>query len=333
MPDTPEPTDPADPPGQVPEPAAAQAEAPQAPVPEAVQPAAPQDPAPDAARSAAPESLEAPAALAEAPRQESASRTEMAPAEVGARLGELFPALFTPGQPRPIKLRIQQDIHARAPQVFTRKALSIFFHRYTTSTAYLRALASATERFDLDGAPAGELAAEHREAAATELARRKELHDARRAAEREARRQAEAAQRRQAPPQAPPQAPAKDGGDRPPRAPRPDRNAGPRRDGPARPRPEGAARPPRRDRPPPRPERRERPPPAAQAAPEAAPPLPTDEGQRERAMLLRAWESSPLTKANFLVLKRMSEADFDARIAQAIAERGQRGPARAKPSA
>lgn len=47
---------------------------------------------------------------------------------------------------------------------------------------------------------------------------------------------------------------------------------------------------------------------------------PVDPAQRERAMLLRQFESSPLTKANFCVLKRISEAELDAQLAQARAE-------------
>ena len=56
--------------------------------------------------------------------------------------------------------------------------------------------------------------------------------------------------------------------------------------------------------------------------PAPAPPTLTDPAQRERAMLLRAFESSPLSKANFCVLKRMKEAELDALLAQARAERG-----------
>ena len=37
-------------------------------------------------------------------------------------------------------------------------------------------------------------------------------------------------------------------------------------------------------------------------------------------MLLRQFESSPLTKANFCVLKRITEAELDAQLAQARAE-------------
>ena len=73
----------------------------------------------------------------------------------------------------------------------------------------------------------------------------------------------------------------------------------------------------------PRPEHHERREPRATEAP-----LPVDPAQRERALLLRAWESSPLTKSNFCVLKRISEADLDAQLAQARDERGGARPNR-----
>ena len=118
---------------------------------------------------------------------------ELSPTACAAQLGARFPALFGPGVALPLKLRIQADIQQRAPGVFTRKTLSIFLHRHTTSNAYLKALARATQRFDLDGAPAGELADEHRQAAVAELERRRGVHLQRReaqvAAERDARRE------------------------------------------------------------------------------------------------------------------------------------------------
>ena len=122
---------------------------------------------------------------------------DLAPADCAARLAELFPAVFGPGAARPLKLRIQADIQQRAPGVFTRKALSIFLHRHTTSNAYLRALVAAAARSDLDGNDAGEVSDEHREAARVELERRRAIHDARRAAEQAARRQARDAEREQ----------------------------------------------------------------------------------------------------------------------------------------
>ena len=116
---------------------------------------------------------------------------DLPPAECGARLAALFPALFSPGAAKPLKLRIQADIQQRAPGIFTKKSLSVFLHRYTTSTAYLRSMVAAPHRTDLDGAPSGELADEHRQAASAELERRSKLHEERRAAEREVQRKAE----------------------------------------------------------------------------------------------------------------------------------------------
>jgi sRNA-binding protein len=177
---------------------------------------------------------------------------ELSPAACAARLAELFPALFGPGGPRPLKLRIQADIQQRAPGQFTKKTLSIFLHRYTTGTPYLIALTKAATRFDLDGKPAGELAAEHREAAVAELARRRSVHEARRAAENAARREAETQARQQHAEQA--------------------------------------------------------------------------EARRERAALLRAFETTTLTPANFCALKGIAEADLQAALAQARQERAERPP-------
>lgn len=55
---------------------------------------------------------------------------------------------------------------------------------------------------------------------------------------------------------------------------------------------------------------------------EPAATLPVDPAQRERALLLRAFEASPLSKANFCALKRITPAALDAALAQAQAERG-----------
>jgi hypothetical protein len=72
------------------------------------------------------------------------------------------------------------------------------------------------------------------------------------------------------------------------------------------------------------PTRRDTRPPAPHAEPErrAGTPLPADPAQRERALLLRAFESSPLSKANFCALKRISETELDAQLARAREERG-----------
>lgn len=242
----------------------------------------------------------------------------MTPAQCGEQLAARFPALFGPEGPRkPIKLRIQADLQARAPGVFTKRVLGLFLSRYTTSTAYLKGLSTAATRFDLDGQPAGEIAEEHRSAATAELARRKAIVDERRAAERAAARAAQG-------PRAERPAGAAPTGDRPPRPDHPPR--GPRPDRPARgPRPEGQAR---RERPPqdtrpPRPPRPDRGPRSDQRPPlpDTTPREPEDPARRDRALLLRQFESSPLTKANFCVLRRISEAELDAQLALARAER------------
>ncbi|MEO8278356.1 MAG: ProQ/FinO family protein [Ideonella sp.] len=168
-----------------------------------------------------------------------------------ARLAELFPAVFSAGVAKPLKLRIQADIQQRAPGVFTRKALSNFLHRQTTSTAYLRALANGEMRVDLDGVSAGEISDEHRQAAASELDRRRGLHAARRATERDAQR----ATFREAQQQA----------------------------------------------------MREH---AAQS-----------DARRERAGLLRAFESTTLTLTNFCALKSIAPADLEATLALARQDR------------
>src|SRR5207237_486491 len=133
------------------------------------------------------------------------------------------------GKALPIKLRIQADIQQRVPGVFSRRSLSLFLHRHTTSTPYIKALLASALRFDLDGKPAGEIAPEHREAAQVELDRRRALTEARRDAGREAARQAQ----RQPAGSTPAPEPGAEG--RPAaRPPRPPRREPPRR------RPEGA---------------------------------------------------------------------------------------------
>ncbi len=121
---------------------------------------------------------------------------ELSPAACASRLADLFPALFAGSTPLPLKLRIQVDIQQRAPGTFTKKSLSVFLHRHTTNTAYLRAVANAPQRIDLDGQPAGDIADEHRQAAVAELERRRALHEARRVAERDAQRSANEEARR-----------------------------------------------------------------------------------------------------------------------------------------
>lgn len=92
--------------------------------------------------------------------------------QTGPHLRQLFPALFG-RDPKPLKLRIQQDIQERAPGVFSKQALSAFLRRHTGSTSYLIGVSKAKHRFDLDGAVASELSEEHRGIAVQELERRR----------------------------------------------------------------------------------------------------------------------------------------------------------------
>ncbi len=115
--------------------------------------------------------------------------SEMTPAECGQKLKELFPALFGADKPLPLKLRIQADIQERAPGVFTKAVLSAFLRRHTGSYAYLIGLTKATQRFDLDGQPAGDLTDEHRQAASDELKRRRSVKEAQREEQEQAIRQ------------------------------------------------------------------------------------------------------------------------------------------------
>lgn len=145
-------------------------------------------PADQAADTPASEAVPAAAPSADGASAPAQAQQPESPAATAARLAELFPALFK-GQPKPLKLRIQVDIQERAPGVFSKQALSAFFRRYTGATSYLIAVSKATQRFDLDGNPAGELTDEHRKVAADELVRRRANANAKREAEQAERRQ------------------------------------------------------------------------------------------------------------------------------------------------
>ncbi|MGL6112726.1 MAG: ProQ/FINO family protein [Rubrivivax sp.] len=104
----------------------------------------------------------------------------LTPEACAEQLKQRFPALFG-GAPKPLKLHIQADLRERAPGVFSKAVLSAFLRRHTGRTGYLIALTRAKHRFDLDGAPAGEISAEHLQAALDELARRRGVSEAREA--------------------------------------------------------------------------------------------------------------------------------------------------------
>lgn len=314
------------------------------------------DPTPYATLGTPTEALPAAPAAAGAPTP----RPEPSLADTARLLAEHFPALFSAGATKPIKLRIQADINRRAPGVFTKKALSVFLQRHTTRTAYLRALvAEGATRIDLDGQPVGEIAAEHRDAAGVELERRRAIVEAMKHAEREAARasrhdarplrasrtplpsqQAEVSQssseatgERPATRGARPVHPGtSDRRDRSPMSPQPGQAQRPPRPGVqqerGRPGATGTGAPPRPRKP--RPEQKKSVG-AHEHEPVNAPTLPLTSEQaaeakarHQRALLLRSFEESPLSKANFGALKGLSEGALDALLTVARQERGSR---------
>ncbi len=315
-------------------------------------------PTPDATLGTPSEAAPAGPAAAVAPP----SRSETGVADTARLLAKHFPALFGAGVIKPIKLRIQADIDQRAPGVFTRKALSIFLQRHTTGTAYLRALvAEGATRVDLDGQPVGEIAAEHRDAAGVELERRRAVVKAKRQAGRAAASASRHDARPLRPPGPPDLSkPAEDSqsasqatGERPAtrgarvvppgtsdRSDRSGRPAHPgqalRRSrppqhgvqrGPGRPDDPGSGAPRRPHKP--LPERRlagahEQEPTNAPALPPSPAQAAEAEARHQRALLLRSFEQSPLSKANFGALKGLSESALDALLTLARQERGSR---------
>jgi len=101
---------------------------------------------------------------------------------------------------RPLALGIHKAIIERMPDVDTAQ-LRLAMRMHTASTRYLKALLATSERFDLDGKPAGEVTAEQREVASTTLRERfKKVADRRKAEEqalKAARQEQEAQQKRQ----------------------------------------------------------------------------------------------------------------------------------------
>ncbi|MFM2329975.1 MAG: hypothetical protein RLZZ494_2078 [Pseudomonadota bacterium] len=315
---------------------------------------------------AAEEATAAPQAAPESVAEAAPVVPGLSPADCARELKQLFPALFD-GAPKPLKLRIQADIQTRTQNRFSKKLLSVVLSRHTGATGYLVALTKATHRFDLDGQPVDTVTDEHRQVAQAELDRRRAITAERRAAERAAQKPAgapgegaaEAVEAR------PPRGERPARGNRPAGAERSERGPrGPRRPegasagGAAR----GERRGPRDGQQ--RPARGERPARPA-GAPEAASAPLTPEQQaeraarqaarnaernaerearkaaapaaagaedtperRQRATLLRDFERTTLTAANFCALKGLSLASLEEQLAMARKESGDGGGAR-----
>lgn len=96
----------------------------------------------------------------------------------------------------PLAIGIDKTLLARTPGL-EKKVLRIALSLHTHSTRYLRAMAKATQRFDLDGNAVAEVATEHREHAATLLRERLKQQAEARRAEQKAAQAAEAERLRQ----------------------------------------------------------------------------------------------------------------------------------------
>lgn len=94
----------------------------------------------------------------------------------------------------PLAIGIDKQVIARLPEV-DRKTLRIALGLHTNSTRYLKAMAKATVRVDLDGNPAGEVPEAHRAHADESLRERFKKEAEQRKAQRQAAREAEEAER------------------------------------------------------------------------------------------------------------------------------------------
>lgn len=72
---------------------------------------------------------------------------------------------------KPLALKIDTSILERYPDL-DRKSLRIALRMHTASTKYLKSVERGSERFDLDGKPAGEVTEEQRQHAASTLKER-----------------------------------------------------------------------------------------------------------------------------------------------------------------
>jgi ProP effector len=88
------------------------------------------------------------------------------------RLAQFHPQLFG-ARFLPLKLGIFQDLMAAHPEAFTKEELKAALGTHARSTRYLEAVASGTQRHDLDGAPVEDIAPEHVHHAIMEVFRRR----------------------------------------------------------------------------------------------------------------------------------------------------------------
>jgi ProP effector len=88
------------------------------------------------------------------------------------RLAHFHPQLFG-ARFLPLKLGIFQDLMAAHPEAFTKEELKAALGVHARSTRYLEAVASGTQRHDLDGTAVEDIAPEHVHHAIMEVFRRR----------------------------------------------------------------------------------------------------------------------------------------------------------------
>ncbi|MDR1890537.1 MAG: ProQ/FinO family protein [Zoogloeaceae bacterium] len=132
-------------------------------------------------------------AIVENPVETPATATESAPTQNPRALLKELQAQFPAFRDcLPLSIGIDKAIKAALPEV-SKKSLRIALSLHTHGNRYLRGMAKATQRFDLNGLPVGEVTEEHRQHAAETLRERmKKQADERRAAQKAEREQQKA---------------------------------------------------------------------------------------------------------------------------------------------
>jgi ProP effector len=115
---------------------------------------------------------------------------KQAPARRNATLDKLAETYAVFRDCKPLALGIHKVLLERQPEL-GKDAIRKALHSHTASTRYLKSLATADQRFDLDGQPTGEVTEEQRKQALVEVKERiKKANEKRKAEEATKERQA-----------------------------------------------------------------------------------------------------------------------------------------------
>jgi ProP effector len=114
------------------------------------------------------------------------STTQPSPAQTAQALIKELQARFSVFRDyQPLAIGIDKQIRAAMPEI-EKKTLRTALGIHANSLRYLKAMETATERFDLEGNSAGEVTEEHRQHASETLRERSKKNAERRKAQREA---------------------------------------------------------------------------------------------------------------------------------------------------